>query len=295
MPSNTIAKLSSTRSWRKIERSSLYVLCVTLAILFLLPIIFSALNSFKSPAEASAVPPTYLPSSFSFESYLDLYYYGVGVFQYVFNSAAVAIFTVIGTIVLSTLAGYGFSRFDFPGKNALFILVLLTLMIPFQAILTPLFILFVKVKLNNTLLGLALVYITFQLPFGIFVMRNTFDMVPREIEEAALLDGCNTFEMLWRVMLIPVRPGIITVAIFTFINSWNEFLAALILMTDESKFTLPVMLTAVRAEGAGTVGSAAVDWGALQAGVTVNIIPCLILFLFLQRYYIKGLMGGSVK
>ena len=295
MPSNTIAKLSSTRSWRKIERSSLYVLCISLAILFLSPIIFSALNSFKAPAEASAVPPTYLPSSFSFESYLDLYNYGVGVFQYLFNSAAVAIFTVIGTIVLSSLAGYGFSRFDFPGKNALFILVLLTLMIPFQAILTPLFILFIKVKLNNTLLGLALVYITFQLPFGIFVMRNTFDMVPREIEEAALLDGCNTFEMLWRVMLIPVRPGIITVAIFAFINSWNEFLAALILMTDESKFTLPIMLVAVRAEGAGTVGSAAVDWGALQAGVTVNIIPCLILFLFLQRYYIKGLMGGSVK
>ncbi len=295
MPSNTIAKLSSTRSWRKIERSSLYVLCISLAILFLSPIIFSALNSFKAPAEASAVPPTYLPSSFSFESYLDLYNYGVGVFQYLFNSAAVAIFTVIGTIVLSTLAGYGFSRFDFPGKNALFILVLLTLMIPFQAILTPLFILFIKLKLNNTLLGLALVYITFQLPFGVFVMRNTFDMVPREIEEAALLDGCNTFEMLWRVMLIPVRPGIITVAIFTFINSWNEFLAALILMTDESKFTLPIMLVAVRAEGAGTVGSAAVDWGALQAGVTVNIIPCLILFLLLQRYYIKGLMGGSVK
>lgn len=295
MPSNTIAKLSSTRSWRKIERSSLYVLCVTLAILFLLPIIFSAMNSFKSPAEASAVPPTYLPSSFSFESYLDLYNYGVGVFQYVFNSAAVAIFTVIGTIVLSTLAGYGFSRFEFPGKNALFILVLLTLMIPFQAILTPLFILFVKVKLNNTLLGLALVYITFQLPFGIFVMRNTFDMVPREIEEAALLDGCNTFEMLWRVMLIPVRPGIITVAIFAFINSWNEFLAALIIMTDESKFTLPVMLTAVRQQASGTVGALAVDWGALQAGVMVNIIPCLILFLLLQRYYMQGLMGGAVK
>ena len=295
MNSSTAATLSPARSWRNIERSSLYVLCVTLAILFLLPIIFSTLNSFKSPAEASAVPPTYLPSSFSFESYLDLYNYGVGVFQYVFNSAAVAIFTVIGTIVLSTLAGYGFSRFDFPFKNALFVLILVTLMIPFQSILTPLFILFVKVKLHNTLLGLGLVYITFQLPFGIFVMRNTFDMVPREIEEAALLDGCNTSEMLWRVMLIPVRPGIITVAIFAFINSWNEFLAALILMTDESKFTMPIMLVALRGQGAGSVGSAAVDWGALQAGVTVNIIPCLILFLFLQRYFIKGLMGGSVK
>ena len=295
MNSSTAATQSSARSWRKIERSSLYVLCVTLAILFLLPIIFSALNSFKSPAEASAVPPTYLPSSFSFESYLDLYNYGVGVFQYVFNSAAVAIFTVIGTIVLSTLAGYGFSRFDFPFKNALFVLILLTLMIPFQSILTPLFFLLIEVKLHNTLLGLALVYITFQLPLGVFLMRNTFDTVPREIEEAALLDGCSTFNLLWRVMLIPARPGIITVAIFAFINSWNEFLAALIIMTDESKFTLPVMLNGVKSSASGTVGALAVDWGALQAGVTVNIIPCLILFLLLQRYYMQGLMGGAVK
>lgn len=241
------------------------------------------------------MPPTYLPSAISFANYLKLYDYGVGLPQYVFNSAAVAIFTVIGTIVLSTLAGYGFSRFDFPFKNALFILVLLTLMIPFQSILTPLFLLFVKVNLDNTLLGLALVYITFQLPFGVFLMRNTFDTVPREIEEAALLDGCTTFDLLWRVMLIPVRPGIITVAIFAFINSWNEFLAALILMSENSKFTMPIMLSG--ASLIDTPGGAvtSINWGTLQAGVMVNIIPCLILFLFLQRYYIQGLMGGAVK
>ena len=294
MPSSTAATQSLARSWRKIERGSLYVVCITLAILFLFPIIWSALNSIKPPPEAVAVPPTYLPSSFSLENYRKVIDYGHGLLQYLFNSAAVAVVTIIGTIVLSTLAGYGFSRFDFPGKNALFILVLLTWMIPFQAILTPLFFLFVKVKLINTLLGLAPVYITSQLPFGIFVMRNTFDMVPREIEEAALLDGCNTFEMLWRVMLTPVRPGIITVAIFTFINSWNEFLAALILMTDDSKFTMPIMLAGVRILGTGG-GSAAIDWGGLQAGVVVNIIPCLVLFVILQRYYIRGLMGGSVK
>ena len=186
-----------------------------------------------------------------------------------------------------------FSRFNFPGKNVLFIMILMTLMIPFQAILVPLYSLLTKVELINTLLGLALVYITFQLPFGIFVMRNTFDMVPREIEEAALLDGCNTFEMLWRVMLIPVRPGIITVAIFAFINSWNEFLAALIFMNENSKFTMPIMLHNVRYMDRDTVGGQ-IAWGALH-GVVVNIIPCLVLFVILQRYYIRGLMGGSVK
>jgi len=145
-------------------------------------------------------------------------------------------------------------------------------------------------KLQNTLLGLALVYITFQLPFGIFVMRNTFDVIPRELEEAAYLDGCTPVTLLYRVMLTIVRPGIITVAIYAFLNSWNEFLAALIFMNNESMFTLPILLTSVRS---GLYGS--IDWGALQAGITITIAPCIILFLILQRYYMQGLMGGAVK
>jgi multiple sugar transport system permease protein len=216
--------------------------------------------------------------------------YGAGILRYVYNSATVALITVFGTILLSTLAGYGFSRFRFPAKHLLFIMVLAALMIPFQSILTPLFLLMSAVKMQNTLLGLALVYITFQLPFGVFMMRNSFDAVPREIEEAALLDGCSTWKMLTTVMFVLVRPGIITVAVYAFLNAWNEFLAALIIMTQEVNFTLPIMLTSVRS---GYYG--AIDWGALQAGITVTILPCIILFLFLQRYYLQGLMGGAVK
>jgi len=290
MISGTTTSRSYARTWRKAGRVAIYALCIFLAIAFLLPILWSALTSLKPPQEASAVPPTYLPSSLTLANYVKLDTYGAGVFQYVFNSASVAIFTVIGTILLSTLAGFGFSRFSFRGKNLLFVLVLLTLMIPFQSILTPLFLLLTRLKLQNTLLGLSLVYITFQLPFGVFMMRNMFDAVPREIEEAALLDGCNTFDLLSRVMFVLVRPGIITVAVYAFINAWNEFLAALIIMTQESKFTLPIMLTSVRS---GYYG--AIDWGALQAGVTVTIIPCVILFLLLQRYYMEGLMGGALK
>src|SRR4051794_22218732 len=179
-----------------LRHAAIYVLCTVLLVLFLAPIAFSTLTSVKVPAEASAVPPTYFPSSFSLANYQKLNMYGAGVWQYVFNSASVALITVVGTILLSTLAGFGFSRFDFPAKNVLFVMMLAALMIPFQSILTPLFLMLSALKLQNTLLGLALVYITFQLPFGIFMMRNTFDTVPREIEEAALLDGCSTFNML---------------------------------------------------------------------------------------------------
>ena len=268
-----------------------YVVLVILALLFLFPIAWSFINSIKLPAEALAVPPTYLPSQIAFDNYIELTTYGkIGVVQHVYNSTVVALITVVGTIVLSTLGGYGFARFNFPGKNLLFITVLSTLMIPFQSILIPLFVMIVQLNLHDTLFGLALVYITFQLPFGIFLMRNSFLAVPQEIEESALLDGCGSLSVLYRLMLRLVLPGIVTVAIYAFINSWNEFLAALIFMSDQDNFTLPVFLTTIRY---GIWGD--VDWGALQAGVIVSIIPSLAIFLLLQRYYMDGLMGGAVK
>lgn len=268
-----------------------YAILIILALLFLFPIAWSFINSIKLPAEALAVPPTYLPTEVSLKNYEELTTYGkIGIAQPVYNSTVVALITVAGSIVLSTLGGYGFARFDFPGKNLLFVMVLSTLMIPFQSILIPLFVMIVQVNLHDTLFSLALVYITFQLPFGIFLMRNSFPAVPQEIEESALLDGCGSLSVLYRLMLRLVLPGIVTVAIYAFINSWNEFLAALIFMTDQDNFTLPVFLTTIRY---GIWGE--VNWGALQAGVIISIIPSLGIFLVLQRYYMDGLMGGAVK
>ena len=271
--------------------SARYVILIVLAILFIFPVFWSFLNSIKPPSEALAVPPTYLPTEVVFDNYVMLTTFGnVGVMQHLWNSAVVALMTVVGTIILSTISGYGFARFNFPAKNLLFIMILSTLMIPFQSILIPLFVMLTRINLHNTLFGLALVYITFQLPFGIFLMRNSFLAIPQEIEESALLDGCTTLSVLYRMMLRLVLPGIVTVAIYAFINSWNEFLAALIFMTDQNNFTLPVFLTTVRSGQYGTI-----DWGALQAGVIISIIPSLLIFLLLQRYYMDGLLGGSVK
>lgn len=282
--------LQPTR-WRAgLLKALIYALCISLAVVFLFPIAWSMLTSVKPPAEASSIPPTGLPSRIALENYQKLNEFGSGAGRYLFNSISVSIMTVLGTIVLSTLAGYGFSRFSFPAKTLLFVMILATLMIPFQTILTPLFLILNAIGLNNTLLGLALVYITFQLPFGVFVMRNSFDTVPRELEEAALLDGCSSVSLLYRVMLPIVLPGIITAGIYAFLNAWNEFLAALIFMNQQSMFTFPILLNSVNM---GLYG--AVDWGALQAGVTISIVPSIVMFLLLQRYYIQGLTGGSVK
>lgn len=278
-------------SWRRlISRLLLYLAFLSLAVIFLFPITWSVITSVKPPAEAAAIPPTGLPSRITWDNYLKLNEFGAGAGRYLFNSISVSVMTVVGTIILSTLAGYGFSRFSFPAKGALFLMILATLMIPFQSILTPLFLILTRLKLQNTLPGLALVYITFQLPFGVFVMRNSFDTVPRELEEAALLDGCSSVSLLYRVMLPIVLPGIITAGIYAFLNAWNEFLAALIFMNQQSMFTFPILLNSVNT---GLYG--AVDWGALQAGVTISILPSILMFLVLQRYYIQGLTGGSVK
>ena len=223
------ASLSSARSrrWRPIlSKSLIYAVCIALLIVFMFPVAWSFITSIKPPAEAAAIPPTGLPSRITWENYQKLNEFGVGAGRYLFNSVAVSIMTVVGTIVLSTLAGYGFSRFDFPAKGPMFLMILATLMIPFQSILTPLFLVLGALKLQNTLPGLALVYITFQLPFGVFVMRNSFDTVPRELEEAALLDGCSSVSLLYQIMLPIVLPGIITAGIYAFLNAWNEFLAA---------------------------------------------------------------------
>lgn len=259
--------------------------------LFLAPLAWSVLVSFKPSIEARQPPlPPWPVDGMSSQNYENLAQYGAGISTYAGNSLTVAFVTVIATVIISLLAGYGFSRFNFPLKNVLFILIISTVMIPFQSILTPLFLILTRLGLQNTLAGIACVYVTLQMPFSIFMMRNAFDAVPKEIEDAARVDGASVLMVLRRVMLPLVLPGVATVAIFAFLASWNEFLAALILLTDQKKYTLPVLMAAVRSGQFGTI-----DWGAVQSGVTLMMAPCLVLFLALQRYYIRGLTAGAVK
>ena len=261
------------------------------SLFFLAPFIWAGLASLRHGSESQSPPlPPWPTTGISFDAYAMLDSFGAGVWRHTLNSLLVSGATVVLTVVIALLAGYGFSRYRFPFRNALFVVVIASLMIPFQSILTPLFIILAKMGISNSLVGLVLVYVTLQLPFSVFMMRNAFDAVPREIEEAARIDGARDLGLLIRVLLPLVMPGVATVAIFAFLNSWNEFLAALILLSDNDKYTLPVLMSAVRA---GRLG--AINWGAVQAGVMVMTIPCLLIFLALQRYYMRGLMAGAVK
>ena len=266
------------------------ILCFLIAMMFLMPIVWSIANSFKLPAETLASPQDIIPETFSLENYRNLNGVGPGWPVFLGNSVYLAIGTVLLTVLVSVPAGYGFSKFRFPGQTLLFVLIMATMMIPFQSILTPLFLILVKLRLANTLTGLVLIYVTFQLPFSIFMMRNAFDAVPKALIESAMIDGANQWSLMRRITLPLALPGVATVAMFAFLNSWNEFLAALIFLSQEEKFSLPVMLVNV---SSGIYGI--IDWGALQAGITITMVPCIVLFLLLQRYYVRGLVAGAVK
>lgn len=273
---------------RFLTSATFYVVAGILALLFAAPLLWLFVSSFKSPTEFSAVPPTYLAKSPSLGNYEQLAISGI--WQYVANSAITAIGTVLLATVLSLLAGYGFARFSFPGKNVLFIVLLSTLMIPFQSIIPALYTILDSVSLTNSLLGLVLIYTTFVLPFGVFTMRAAFQAIPGTLEEAAIVDGASSLRLFWSVMAPMVVPGTATVAIYAFFNAWNEFLAALIFTNKQEVFTLPVALANLQTGSFGII-----NWGVLEAGAILSAVPCIIVFLLLQRYYVAGLTAGAVK
>jgi len=279
-----------TPSRRVLGTTTYYVICIAITLVFLFPTVWAVLNSFKPRAEAAASPPSLVPEGLSVENYSRLARYGEGIWLYLWNTVQLSGMTVIFTVVVSTLAGYGFARYRFRGKQLSFIAVLAILMVPFPAILLPLYLLLNDVGLLNSLVGVALVLTMFQLPFSVFMMRNAFESMPVELEEAAKVDGATSFGAMRRISLRIVSPSIVTVALFAFIAAWNEFLAPLIFLTDETKYTLPLALVGVRT---GQLGQ--IDYGSLYAGITVAMVPCAALFLALQRYYLRGLMSGALK
>jgi multiple sugar transport system permease protein len=268
----------------RVRATGTYTTSLALAVLFLSPVLWTLYASVHGGTA------TVGNGSWGLENYRRLFYYGSGLAVYTLNTAIVSVITVVVTVVLTTLGGYAIVRFSFPGRNVLFMVTLAILMVPHTTLLIPLYILLGWIGLQNSLLGLGLMLAMFQLPFGLFMMRNSFESLPVELEESALIDGCGPTSVLWHVLLRGVTPGMVTVALFSFLASWNEFVAPLILITDDEKFTLPVALFNLQS---GSLGS--VDYGALLSGVVAAALPCVLVFLVLQRYYVKGFIRGALK
>jgi multiple sugar transport system permease protein len=266
------------------SRTPYWVLTGGLAILFLFPLVWSTVASFSAQAGSAQA------LGYGLGNYQRLFEFQEGLPRYFGNSVVVAGLTVAITLTVSTLGGYAFARFDFLGKNVLFLLTLAILMVPGATLLIPLYVLLRQLGIDNTLLGLSLVLAVYQLPFATFMMRISFEAVPRELEESALVDGANSVGVLRRIMLPAVMPGLITVALFAFLAAWNDYFAPLILISDPSQAPLPLAIAILRQQTMG-----AIDYGATEAGVVVMAVPALFLFVILQRYYMKGFMSGAVK
>lgn len=267
-----------------LRRAPFGIVSAALAAVFLYPLVWAVVTSFAPRTGTSQT------DGWGLGNYATLAEFQAGIWVYLGNSLVVSGLTVILTLVISFLGGYAFARFTFPGKTALFLTTLAILMVPYATLLIPLYVILNALGLGNTTIGVALVLTMFQLPFSTFMMRISFESIPRELDEAALVDGCNSFTALWRVLLPATKPGLITVGLFAFLTAWNDFIAPLILISDTNRMTLPLAVANLRGQTMGVI-----DYGATLAGVSVLALPCVLLFLVLQRHYVQGFMSGAFK
>ena len=247
--------------------------------------IFSA--SVKSPQEIISRTPTWFPQTFTFEHYNKLLR-SSDYPTYLRNSVVVALWTMSITVVLSTLAAYGLYRIKFPGRQAIFRIILVTYAFPGVLLLIPLYSFMSTIGLIDRLAALVIVNVTFAAPFAVWMLQAFFRTIPADLEEAARLDGATLLQILLKIILPLSAPGVASIAIFAFIMSWTEYMFASILVNSEASRTLPVGL-------AGIIGQYQIDWGLLLAGATLTTLPVILLFSLVGRHFVEGLTTGAVK
>ena len=265
---------------------------IFVSLLSIFPFIWLISTSLKGNAEnIFAYPPQIIPHDFTFQNYVGVWQ-KVDFMAYFWNSMIVAGATVFLNLLLSALAGYPLARMEFAGKKTAFFAVLATIMVPFQAIMLPVYLITLKLNMvdsvNNFMGYLGLVIPFAVSAFGIFLMRQAFLAIPKEMEEAAIVDGCNVLQVFFKVLLPMVKPSLAVLAIFTFIGSWGEFLWPSIVLTKETMYTLPVGVNNLQ-------GMFSSNWRFIAAGSILSTIPIVIFFLAMQKYFISGENEGAVK
>lgn len=263
------------------------VLLVIGALFAGFPILWMLLSSFKSNSEIFAWPPTWISKNFSLDAYFAIFNNPEKI-RFFINSYCIAIIVVILTLVIGILASYAFSRFDFFGKNVINVMIVSVQAVPPITLLIPYLSLVVTLKLYNTYGALILTYLLFTLPYAILMITGYMNTLPKDLDEAVMIDGGSRFRALWTV-LVPVSvPGLVSVGMYTFMQSWNEYLFALALTKTNDMRTVPIGISLL-------MGQHAYEWNQMMAMSILGSLPVLLLFLFFQRYFIAGMTAGSVK
>lgn len=261
-----------------------------LAILFFLPLYWTIATSLKGKTEIYQTPPSLFPSSPTLENYIKIFTLDNGLYLgYLVNSFVITAVTILAVVLVSVLAGYGFSKLKLKGKKLLMACILAAIMIPFQALLNPLYSIMSRLHLLNTIPSMVLIYTTFQSPFCIYMMKNSFDMIPDSLLESARLDGAGAFSVFDRICLPLTWSSVATIAVYSAYTTWNDYLIALVFANSNSIKTFNVGLTNL------AIGQYGTDWGLLTSSSIIGLTPILILFIFLQKYFIKGMLSGALK
>jgi multiple sugar transport system permease protein len=269
------------------KRYAIVLVLFVVAAFVLLPILWTFATSLKPLPEVNTYPPRWTSPNMSLRPYVDMFFY-LPFATYAVNSLLVALSATVLTLMIGSLAGFAFARFEFPGKSLFLLVFLLSQMLPGASVIVPLFQLLKEVGLYDTLLGLVFIHTAILLPFVIWLLYGFFSGIPREVEDAALIDGCSRLVALRKVLLPLALPGLGGTALFAFLGSWNEFFFALILTQSDSTRTIPV--------GIGLfVGEFSDVWNQMSAAAILFSIPPLVLFLMMRQTFVKGLVAGAIK
>ena len=264
----------------------IYLLLILGIVILVGPFVWMVLGSFKTTGELRQVPPTWFPENPTLANYEDLFS-RLNFLGYFFNSTVVALAVTVGNIVFCSMLGYALAKLDFPGKRVLFVVVLGTLMVPGTVTFMPLFVLTANIGLVNTHAGLILPFLVGA--FGVFLMRQFIAGLPDELLDAARVDGAGEHYIFWRIILPLCGPALATLGILTFLGSWNSFLWPLVVATSDTMYTLPVAIALF------ATGQQETNIALLMAGSVVVIVPVLIVFIALQRYFTQGIAMTGIK
>ena len=267
---------------RKFTNSGVFAILLVLTILWLIPLAWSLDTALKPESETTIIPLTWISSHFTLQAFASTLS-SSDLPRWYFNSILTSVVVSLATVVLASMAAYAFSRIPFRGRGVLFWIVLAGIMIPGQVLIVPLFALMQSFGLVDTYLGIILPHIAS--PFAVFIFKQFFDGIPRDYEEAALMDGAHRLRVYWQILMPLARPAIATVAILTFVASWNNFIWPFIVITDTKMMTIPVGLATVQT-------SYGIRYAQIMASALLGGLPAVIIFLFFQRQIVEGLAGG---
>jgi multiple sugar transport system permease protein len=270
---------------QSVLKAILYGILIAGGVLTAAPLVWMVSASLMPTGEASLFPPSFFPSAITFGHYETLFT-RLNLARYLFNSVVVSVGVTVISLFVNSLAGYAFAKYRFSGRDKLFTFLLASMVIPAQITMLPLFLMLNKLGLVNTYWGILIPGLASI--FGIFLIRQYALSLPDSLIEAARMDGAGDFEIYWRVVVPLFRPVLVTLGLFTFMGTWNDFLWPLIVMTDDSMYTLPVAI-------ANLMGEHTPDTELMMAGSVLTVLPVLLIFLGVQKYYIQGITAGSIK